>query len=140
MISIAGTMDDSIEAVQAADILKEEIDKFNVIYCNEFSYDAQKIEDGKSVIEKQAIMLEKLIMKNDEEAASRFKMRHEINKLEMSLCHREKILHSLDKLSVLKFWVDYGCVQDIKKQSEHLLFNLDSDDIKVMELIREGTV
>lgn len=128
MMNIANTMEESIEAVALTAVLKNEISQFNVIYNNEDVYDKLNIEAGLHTIEGLGIMLEMLVMEADVVSSTRFKLRKEINRLKVSLEDKKMILGKNSLLQIVEYWVEYGYMQDMSRQSGHLLFNLDQNE------------
>lgn len=128
MMNIANTMEESIEAVALTAVLKNEISQFNVIYNNEDVYDKLNIEAGLKTVESLGIMLETLIMERDVVSSTRFKLRKEINRLKVSLEDKKMVLGKSSLLQIVEYWIEYGYMQDMSRQSGHLLFNLDQNE------------
>lgn len=128
MMTIANTMEESIEAVALTAVLKNEISQFNVIYNNEDVYDKLNIEAGLKTVESLGIMLETLIMERDVVSSTRFKLRKEINRLKVSLEDKKMVLGKNSLLQIVEYWIEYGYMQDMSRQSGHLLFNLDQNE------------
>lgn len=128
MMTIADMMEESIEVIALTAVLKNEISQFNVIYNNEDVYDKLNIESGLKAIESLGIMLETLIMEMDVVSSTRFKLRKEINRLKVSLEDKKMVLGKNSLLQIVEYWVEYGYMQDISRQSGHLLFNLDQNE------------
>lgn len=128
MMNIANTMEESIEAVALTAVLKNEISQFNVIYNNEDVYDKLNIEAGLKTVESLGIMLETLIMERDVVSSTRFKLRKEINRLKVSLEDKKMVLGKNSLLQIVEYWIEYGYMQDMSRQSGHLLFNLDQNE------------
>lgn len=128
MMNIANTMEESIEAVALTAVLKNEISQFNVIYNNEDVYDKLNIEAGLKTVESLGIMLETLIMERDVVSSIRFKLRKEINRLKVSLEDKKMVLGKNSLLQIVEYWIEYGYMQDMSRQSGHLLFNLDQNE------------
>lgn len=138
MMNIANTMEESIEAAALTAALKNEISQFNIIYNNEDAYDKLNIEAGLKTIESLGIMLETLIMERDVVSSTRFKLRKEINRLKVSLEDKKMVLGKNSLLQIVEYWVWYGYMQDISKQSKHLLFNLDQhEQYEIQNIERE---
>ena len=128
MMNIANTVEESIEAVALTAVLKNEISQFNVIYNNEDVYDKLNIEAGLKTVESLGIMLETLIMERDVVSSTRFKLRKEINRLKVSLEDKKMVLGKNSLLQIVEYWIEYGYMQDMSRQSGHLLFNLDQNE------------
>ena len=128
MMNIANTMEESIEAVALTAVLKNEISQFNVIYNNEDVYDKLNIEAGLKTVESLGIMLETLIMERDVVSSIRFKLRKEINRLKVSLEDKKMVLGKNSLLQIVEYWIEYGYMQDMSRQSGYLLFNLDQNE------------
>lgn len=128
MMNIANTMEESIEAAALTAALKNEISQFNIIYNNEDAYDKLNIEAGLKTIESLGIMLETLIMEMDVVSSTRFKLRKEINRLKVSLEDKKMVLGKNSLLQIVEYWIEYGYMQDMSRQSGHLLFNLDQNE------------
>lgn len=128
MMTIADMMEESIEAAALTAVLKNEISQFNVIYNNEDVYDKLNIESGLKVIESLGIMLETLIMGMDVVSSTRFKLRKEIKRLKVSLEGKKMILGKNSLLQIVEYWTEYGYMQNMSRQSGHLLFNLDQNE------------